>query len=883
MPRWFSQLRLILRSLFCRSGADQELDEELQYHLDRQIAEGLNGGLTPTEARHAALRAMGAITQSKEVCRDMRRVNWIDDFGRDLHYAGRNLRKDPGFSGLAVLIMALGIGANTAVFSVVNAVLLRPLPYRDPDRIVTLATVSTANKTRPEQASLAEQVSLANFEDWHDQSTSFEALANYVSQQYPVMAGNAAEYARATQVAPEFLRVFGVEPVVGRAFNDEEMKPGSGGAALISYAYWQSRLGGDPAAVGQTLRVYGRPLPVIGVMPPDFLFPDKTDVWLPRRIGPEDRKYRGAQNWLVVGRLKRGVSLERAQSEMGSIGERLAQQYPNFNKGFTIGVTAMRDQMVRDYRMTLYLLWGAVSFVLLIACANTATLLLGKASARTREVALRAALGASRGRILRQLITESLVLAVVAGAAGLLLAYAGSKALSALAPAGLSRLAEARIDRWVLAFALSASILTSFLFGLIPALHASRVDLNEALKQGMRSVIGGGRVRMRGALVAIETALAVVLLCGAGLLMKSFVALHQVVLGFRPENVLLMKATVPIPGPSQAAGKFFRDLLPKVAHMPGVVSAGASMAPPGQVASTVGYFVDHLPAQPEWASAPSAVMSVIAPGTFAALGIPIKSGRDFNDADTDGSPLVAIVNEALVRKSFGGRSPIGRTIFCPFDTLDGMAIVGVAGDVRQRGPAVKPSPECYVTYRQHAFNQNALTVIARTVGDPNVLINTLRHLAHDTSPDVPVTFTTMEMRLSDDVATPRFRTLLLGIFAGIALCLAMAGVYGVMGYAVRQRTNEIGVRIALGAGTGSVLRMVLGQGLSYAGAGLILGLVAASASSRVLTSMLFQVQPNDPLVYLFVSAFLAATALVASYIPARHASKIDPMEALRCE
>jgi predicted permease len=525
-----------------------------------------------------------------------------------------------------------------------------------------------------------------------------------------------------------------------------------------------------------------------------------------------------------------------------------------------------------------------VSVVLLIACANTATLLLGKATARTREVAVRAALGASRRRIVRQLVTESLLLALIAGGAGLLLAYGGSKALVALAPAGLPRLAETGIDRWVLAFALGVSMITSLLFGLVPALYASKLDLAEALKQSAaRSVMGGTMVRLRGMLVVAEIALAVVLLSGAGLLIKSLVALHNAALGFRPKNVLVMRATVPATPQTQAATVFFNELLPKIVHAPGVLAAGATMAPPGHVDSLGVYLIDRLPPQSEWNAAPSVVMSIVAPGTFAALGIPLKDGRDFNDSDTADRPLVAVVNETLVRKSFPGQNPIGRTIFCPFDSFQGMTIIGVAGDVRQSGPARAPMPECYMPYRQHGFNGNSLSIVARTVGDPNPLAGTLRLLARETSPDVPVKFTTMEATIAENVATPRFRTLLFAIFAGLAVCLAMAGVYGVMAYAVGQRTNEIGLRMALGASTGSVVRLILWQGLSCAIPGLILGLATALAGTRLLSTMLFEVKPNDPFVYLAVAVLASSVALVAAYFPARRAARIDPVAALRQE
>jgi len=881
MSRWLTQFRLALRSVFLRKRVDQELDEELQYHLERQIKEGLNMGLTPEEARYAASRAMGAIAKSKEECRDMRHVNFLDDLLRDLRYAGRNLRRSPGFAALAILIMALGIGANTAVFSVVNAVLLKPLSYRDPDRI---ATLSNFLRTGEAATALSKQISIPDFQDWHDQSSSFEAMAFYSSREAAVMPGSTAEYARVARVSPEFLHVFAVEPILGRSFTAEEMKPGSGGALIISYAYWQSRFGGDPRALGQTVRVYGS-RPITGVLPPGFRFPNNSDLWVPANVFNLNEP-RSAQNYLAVARLKPDVSLEEAQTELTSIARRLEQQYAESNKGRSVAVMGMRDEMVGDVRLTLYLLLGAVSVVLLIACANTATLLLGKATARTREVAVRAAIGASQGRIVRQLVTESLLLAFLAGALGLLLAYGGSKALVTLAPADLPRLDETGIDRWVLAFTLCTSLITSLLFGLVPALHASRIDLNEALKQGAtRSVIGGGMVRMRGVLVVAEIALAVVLLSGAGVLIKSFVALHNVTLGFRPENVLVMRATVPAPPgvASQEPSQFFKDVLSQIATLPGVLAAGATMAPPGYVDSTGGYFVDHMPEQLDLAAAPSVVLSIVAPGTFAALGIPLKSGRDFSESDTLDRPFVATVNEALVRKSFPNQNPLGRTIFCPFDSLKGMTIIGVVGDVRQRGPARESMPECYMTYRQHAFNGSTLSLVVRTVGDPNALAETVRRLARERSPDVPVKFTTMEAMLSENVAAPRFRTLLFGIFAALAVLLAMAGVYGVMAYSVGQRSNEIGVRIALGAGTGSVLRLILGQGVALAGLGLALGLAGAIAGTRLLRTMLFQVRPNDPVVYLAVVILLGVVALLASYVPAKRASKIDPLTALRQE
>src|SRR6266545_1786488 len=879
LKHWFYTVPLRLRSLFRQAQVEQELDEELRYHLERQIEEYIAKGMAPEEARYAALRVLGGIEQHKEECRDMRRMNYIDDLLRDLRYAGRNLRRNPGFATLTIFIMALGIGANTAVFSVVNAVLLRPLSYRDPDRIVTL---SNASKTREAPTALSRQVSIPNFEDWQAQSSSFEAMAYYGSSERAVILGSTPEYARVTGVSPDFFRVFTVEPLAGRSFTPGETKRGSSGAAMISYTYWQTHFGGDPRALGQTVHA-SEPLSIVGVLPPGFRFPDNTDIWV-SEVGPAG--HRGGQNFLSVGRLKTGVPLEQAQAEMTAIAWRLEQQFPETNRGQSVAVTRLRDDMVGDVRLTLYLLLGSVTVVLLIACANTATLLLAKASTRAREIALRAALGASRKRIARQLVTESLLLALVAGLAGLVLAYWGSKTLVALAPADVPRLAEAGIDRWVLGFTLVMSVITSLLFGSIPAFYASKVELSDALKQGGNRIATGGRMAsIRGFLVMVEIALAVTLVCASGLLIKSFVALNNVALGFQPQSVLVMRATVPSP-PSEDIARtrqFFSDILARLAKTPGVVAAGATMAPPGYVDSTGAYFLDQLPAQPDWSRAPSAALSVVAPGTFATLGIPLKSGRDFSESDTLDRPFVAVVNEALVRKSFPNRNPLGRTIFCPFDSFQRLRLSGVVGDVRQRGPELEPMPECYMPYGQHAFNGATLSLVVRTTGNPNAHAQTLRRLAHEIAPDAPMKFTTMEAILSENVASPRFRTVLFSVFAGLAVCLAMAVIYGVMAFTIDRRSSEIGLRIALGASTGSVVRLVLRQGLALAGIGLVLGLAASIAGTRLLRTVLFQVQPNDPTVYMAVALLVGLVTLAAGYLPASRAAKIDPVVALRQE
>lgn len=782
---------------------------------------------------------------------------------------------------LAVLVMGLGIGANTAMFSVVNSVLLKPLDYQNPGRIVTLSSLWKVSGAHG-------QVSGPDFHDWHDQSTAFSAMAYYYADsQSAVKARSGAEYGSVAVVSQEFFRVFAVEPAMGRLFSPEEVLPKSTGAVVISYGYWQSHYGGDPQAIGQTLRLEDKVFPIVGVMPPRFHFPDKTDIWFPANTVFSETTARSAHNYLVVGRLKEGVTLEEAQAQMAGIGQRLEQQYPPSNKNKGVFVNSMRDEMVGDVRLTLYLLLGAVGLVLVIACANMANLLLAKATSRTREMAIRAAVGASRSRIVRQLITESLVLAAAAGVTGLLLAIWGSNVLVAVAPKDIPRLAETGIDGWVLAFTFAVSLVASLLFGMAPAIHASKVDLNDALKLGAaRAVVGGGAGGIRSALVVAEIALSVVLLAGAGLLIKSFSALNSVALGFRPENVLVMGATVPSSDlvAARRGTQFYRELLASVATMPGVSAAGAEHSPPGRIASNGGYWIDRLPDRSAMGlSAPQAVFSVVAPGTFATLGIPLKLGRDFNNGDTYEAPFAVIINEALAKKSFPNQDPLGHVLFCGLDSPNPMKIVGVVGDIRQQGPSRPPSPEMFMPYEQHPFHGTTMSVMVRTASDPTALAETLRRRAREISPDVPVKFTTLEVSLWENVAAPRFRTMLFGIFAALAVGLAMAGVYGVMAYVVGQRSNEIGLRMALGASQASVIWMVLRQGLTLAGVGLAIGLAGAAAATRLLTKMLFEVKPGDPVTYGAVIALLALVAMAASYIPARRATKVDPLAALRQE
>jgi len=869
---------LRLAGVLRRGRGDAEFASEIEAHLQMHIEDNLRRGMNAQEARREALMKLGGVAQTEESYREQRSVPVVETLLQDLRFAARMLRKNPGFTAVAVLVMALGIGANTAMFSVVNAVLLKPLAFNDPDRVVTLSTLWKKSGHHG-------QASAPDYRDWRDQSSAFESMAYYENYDSAVTAGSAAEYTHIAMVSPNLFHVFRVQPAAGREFSAEESIAGGGGAVILSSTYAANHFGGAAGALGHSVRLLSKTLDVVGVMPAGFHFPEKTDVWFPANTIIGDTESRSGHNYRVAARLKPDISLEQAQAQMTAIGARLTEKYPDSNTGKNVAVTRMRDEMVSDFRLTLWIMLAAVGVVLLIACANLANMLLAKSVARTKEIAIRAALGAGRGRIVRQLITESFVMALLAGAVGVLLALWGSRLLVALAPGDVPRLSDAGIDARVLAFAFGVSVLASLLFGLAPALQTLRVDLNKSLKQGTARASGGSIAdRMRAALVVAEIALSMMLLTAAGLLLKSFVALQNVTLGFRPERVLVMEASVPASDLESArrATRFYHELLPQLRSIPGVLSAGATRGVPGHPTSDGGYWIDHLPAELN-VSAPQAVFSVVAPGAFATLGIPLLQGRDFNDSDTYDAPFSAVINEKLARDAFPGQDPIGHMIYCGLDSLNPMRIVGVIGDVRQFGPAQTPWAEIYMAYQQHPGPATDMNVVVRTAMEPESLTETLRSKAHELSVDVPVKFTTMEASLSENVAAPRFRTLLLGIFAGLAVCLAMAGVYGVMSYVVGQRSNEIGLRMALGASPRDVLRLVLRQALLLAAVGIGVGLACAAAMTQLLTSMLFGVKATDPLTYVVVVALLAGVAMFASYVPARRAMRVDPIVALRYE
>jgi putative ABC transport system permease protein len=872
-----------LGGLFGGERRDRELQNELDSHLRMEIDDNLERGMAPEEARREALLLFEGIEQVKEMYRDQRGLPLLETTWQDARYAVRTLRKNPGTTLVGILVMALAIGANTAVFSIVDAVLLNPLPYEHPDRIVTLTYDSSYLTGATVPTDRSRQVSIADFADWQRDSRSFDSMAAYTTGRTTVMASSVAEYAVIARVTPEFFRVFRVHPSTGRSFSDEEARDPGRIVAVLSDRYARQQFAEAARAIGQTVRLGNRSVPIVGVLPAAFDFPADTDMWLPMPPAPA-RQQRRANNYLAVARLADRVKFGHAQTEMTAISARLEQQYPEMNRSVRVRVSPLQADIVGDVKPMLYLIFASVAIVLLIACATMATLLLAKATARIPEIAVRGALGASAARIVRQLLVEAAVQSCAAGLIGVGTAVAGTKALVALSPPNVPRLADVAVNGHVLLFTLGLCVFVSLLFGLPPALQAARMDVNERLRPGGGRVTGGAGGRMREALVVAEIALAVILVATGVLLVRSVVALQQAPLGFRGANVLLMQATALPSRPDWTDSRmFFQELLADLRQVPGVVAAGAMMGPPGRVGSESGYWIDHMPQQSAMNSARPAVMNVIAPGAFDALGVPILQGRDFHDGDRADAPSVVIVNQALARAAFAGRDPLGRALVAGFDSQAPMTIVGVVGDVRQYGPDREPQPEIYMPYQQHFYNGATLHVVVKTAADPAAIALVVPRKARERSPEVSVRVTTMDDLLAEQVATPKFRAWLLSLFGAVALCLAIGGAYGVMAYVTGQRSKEIGVRMALGATEQSVLWLMVGRGLKLAGVGLSAGVVGAIIAARLVRGMLFEVEPHDVATYLGVVALLGLLSLLATYIPARRAMRVDPVVVLRQE
>ena len=801
----------------------------------------------------------------------------MDSLLKDIRYAVRGLLKRPGFTFVVVSTLALGIGANAAVFSVINAVLLRPLPYRDVDRVVTLWQNNLKGGVP------RSDVSPANFVDWSEQSKSFEAMAGIEPFGFSLIGDGEPERFAAWLVTSGFFDVAGTRPLHGRTLIADDYTPGKEKVVVLGYGLWQRRFGGDASVVGKKLTLNGQPYVVVGVMPPEFQLPADREVWAPRLIGEQQRQLRGATYWNVAARLKPGVTLSQAREEMNGIGARLAAQYPDTNGGMAVTLVPLYEQLTGTVQSALWMLGAAVAFVLLIACANIANLLLVRGTERQREFAIRAALGAERFRLFRQTLTESLLLVLAGALAGLLLASWGVKLIPALTDSKIPRIEFISVDSKVLLFTLALSLSTTLVFGVVPTIQFWRSDLQSALQKSGRGTTGHARKRLRQALVMGEVALALVLLTGAGLLFRSFVSLLQVDPGFSKERVVALQ--VFLGRNYQTADQingFFDQSLEKITAVPGVESKAVVYSPPFINLETDIPFNIVGRAAPPAGSESTAFYSQVSPEYLKVLSIPLKQGRFFTSFDRADSHPVVVINDAMARRYFPNESPVGRQLAIMYGKTVTCEIVGVIGNVLHGGLHAEPRPEMFVPHQQSPTTM--MTFVVRTASEAAALMPSIKQAIREVNPNQAFARTaTMEELVDDSLKERRFNLFLLGLFAAIALLLATVGIYGSISYMARQRTNEIGVRIALGAQSKDVLKLIVGQGLGLALAGVVIGLLGAFLLTRTISGLLFGVGPTDPLTFVAISLLLLATACVASWIPARRATKVDPLVALRNE
>lgn len=898
---------LRIRSPWLRREVKREIDEELRFHLEQRTQENIAAGMAPKDAAREARKRFGNLQSVREECRETRGASFGEATLKDLRFAFRMLRKNPGFTAVAVLTLALGIGANTAIFSIVDAVLLRPLPFKDPERLVTVW------ERNPEHGYDANTAAAANFDDWKAQNQSFEQMASFKrASKMDLTLGDETERVTGVAVTANLFPLLGTNPMRGRGFTSEEETPGRADVVVLSHRLWQRRFAGDPAVLGKTVSLDGRSYTVVGIMPGGFCFPGGTgvldgdydpaaDLWMPLRISAEEQQNRGDHPCHVVARLKPGVTLAQARSEMDAIQGQIHKSYGWYFMGTHCTVLPLREQSVGGVRAALCLLLGAVALVLLIACANIASLLLVRAAARQKEFAVRAALGAGRGAIIRQLLVESVLLAVLGGALGVLLAGWSVPLLAA--HVGDSIVASTpgwnaiSIDGRVLAFTLVVALGTGILFGLAPAWQAAQTDVNDALKAEGRGAGTGLRgQRLRSGLVVAEVALAVMLLIGAGLLLRSFSRLQRVNPGFSAAHVLTFQLGLPearFPQ-TQDRGAFVDGLCERLKSLPGVEFAGATTVLPlsgGPINNRTYTVVGHPPSEP--GQFYSADFCFVTPDYFRAMQIPLRAGRSFGAGDTRESPLVCVINEALARRQFPNEDPIGKQLHLVSSHRE-LEIVGVMRDVKHREldntwmtAPMRSVFDCaiYMPYAQDIPQyRNETSMVLRTSGDPLMLAGAVRAAVRELDKEQPVAkLQTMQTVIGESVAQPRFRTILLGSFGALAVVLAAIGLYGVLAHTVAQRSREIGIRMALGARTQDVLVLVLRQGMTLVLIGIAVGLAGALALARLLSGLLFGITPTDPVTFTVVPLLLGAVALAACWLPARRATKVDPMEALRCE
>ena len=883
-PLWRRYLR------FWGPDVQADVDDELAFHLEMLEAEYVEQGMEPEAARAAARRRFGDFTAFQSEClhigeereKMIRRAEWFSALSQDLRYVVRTLRKNSGFTMATVLVLALGLGANTAIFSVANAVVLRPLAYAEPDRLVRIYETFLAGGEVGEGS-----VSIPNFEDWRAQARSFEALAIAGHPKSKTLQGRGdPERLAVVPVGSDLFPLLGVQPMAGRYFAPGEDEPGATPVVILSEQAWRTRFGADSGIIGKILTLDGEAHTVVGIMPADFQFPAGAaprDAWVPLRPAP-DWTTRGMHAYVVLGRLAPGVTVETAQAEMTRIAAGIAQEYPDDQGSRGVKVHTLHETVVGRVQPVLFVLLGAAGLVLLISCANAASLLLARATARRREVAIRTALGATRGRVIRQFLAESLTLAALGAAFGLALAWVSLRAVSVAAGQLLPRASEIGIDPRVVAFLFVITAITGAAFGLIPALQTARTNVHAQLREGGRQNSGGrGAQTFRGTLVVTQIALSVILLVGAGLLMRTFVALLAADAGMSTEQVLAMKLADPddrYETSTAAIQSFYAPMLERVRSLPGVSEAGMINQLPLENWGNSGRFEIVGSQYASEAESPYAEIRVISPGYFAALGIPMLRGRDFAAQDDLDAPSVALVNETLAQRYFPGEDPVGRQIQRGDERI---TIIGVVGSVRQTGLDREPRPEIYHPYAQIS-SPIEMSLVVNAGTEPMAVAPAIRSIIREIAPEqVVYDVRPMQQVVSESFSDRRLYLWLLGAFAAVAMALTITGIYGVISYSVAQRTREFGIRLALGAGEQRVSRMVVGEGAWLVAAGMAIGLPGAYLLSRLLASLLYGVGAADPLTYTGVALALATVAMLASYLPAHRAARVNPVEAFRAD
>ncbi|MCU1286403.1 MAG: hypothetical protein JWO13_2753 [Acidobacteriales bacterium] len=888
----FAKIRSLLRNLSSANHADLDLDREIDSHLQMLIEQNVEAGMSAKEAERAAKIELGGIEQVKEQVREKRHGSWVLSVLSDCRYAVRQLRKNPGSTAVAVITLALGIGVTTAIFSVVYGVLLRPLPYPDANRI--MAVFEVTSKGRPSR------IADPNFDDLRDQNRSFQSIAKYNEFIASVSGTTTPSRTRVAHVSPDFFKVFGIQPTLGRGFNANDAKKVAGPTVLVSYGYWKQHLGSPEDLSQAHLKIDNAVYSVVGVLPVGFNFPADVELWVPSDLEGENIS-RTAHNYSAVGRLRDGVTVEQANADIGTIARRIhdssSEQGDYLLKDGK--VIPLQESITGKARSTLLILLGAVGFLLMVACANVANLLLAQLSVRERELAIRRALGATRGRLVRQLLTEAFLLSSVGGALGVLGAFAGVTGLVALAPANLPRLDSVSISIPVLVFAFFLCTIVAAALGTFTAARSTSGEVRDGFAGEGRGQTGSeGSQYLGRVIVAAQIAITLVLVIGAGLLGRSLMKVLEVNPGFRVDKIITMDVALPSlndPKAKASQGVFYSNLIDRLKQIPGVQKVGAVSGLPMDGGLPDGTFVliaqNEMPKTPDGLGAlfnqkerlGNADFGVATEGYFQALGIPLIRGRFFDERDGANSPHVAVISESLARTRWPNQDPLGQTI--EFGNMDGdvrlLTVIGIVGDTHEYGLEAPPAPTVYVNLFQRPRSTMTVTMLSDT--DVESVTSTARGILKDLDPEIPVKFRTFSQIYSASLGSRRFNLILIGFFGISALLLATTGVFGVMAYSVTRRTREIGIRVALGAATGEILRLILGQGMRTILIGVVIGISGALALTRTVKSLLFGVTATDPLTFAGVILLLMGTALLACYIPARRATKVDPIIALRYE